>query len=84
MKTFVSFFVCWITAEGLSTHDPLTFFSSICFLQVVIYGDGTSTPLTLRDWALVDYDHIWQQAVSYSVPHCIAETYNQLIERVKE
>ncbi|XP_041821218.1 circularly permutated Ras protein 1 [Chelmon rostratus] len=52
--------------------------------EVVIYGDGTSTPLTLRDWALVDYDHIWQQAVSYSVPHCIAETYNQLIERVKD
>ncbi|XP_070849665.1 circularly permutated Ras protein 1 [Chaetodon trifascialis] len=52
--------------------------------EVVIYGDGTSTPLTLRDWALVDYDHIWQQGVAYNIPHCIAETYHQLIERVKD
>ncbi|XP_027143465.1 circularly permutated Ras protein 1 [Larimichthys crocea] len=52
--------------------------------EVVIYGDGTSTPLTLRDWALVDYDHIWQQGVAYTIPHCIAETYQQLIQRVKE
>lgn len=52
--------------------------------EVVIYGDGTSTPLTLRDWALVDYDHIWQQGVAYSVPHCIAETYHQLVQRVKD
>ncbi|KAK5848195.1 hypothetical protein PBY51_005829 [Eleginops maclovinus] len=52
--------------------------------QVVIYGDGTSTPLTLRDWALVDYDHIWQQGVAYSIPHCIAETYQQLVQRVKD
>ncbi|KAL7374603.1 hypothetical protein ABVT39_003736 [Epinephelus coioides] len=51
--------------------------------EVVIYGDGTSTPLTLRDWALVDYDHIWQQGVAYSVPHCIAETYQQLVQTVK-
>ncbi|XP_059210695.1 circularly permutated Ras protein 1 [Centropristis striata] len=52
--------------------------------EVVIYGDGTRTPLTLRDWALVDYDHIWQQAVTYSVPHCIAETHQQLIHRVQD
>ncbi|XP_044038845.1 circularly permutated Ras protein 1 [Siniperca chuatsi] len=52
--------------------------------EVVIYGDGSSTPLTLRDWALVDYDHIWQQGVSYSIPHCIAETYHQTIQRIKE
>ncbi|XP_071315492.1 circularly permutated Ras protein 1 [Trachinotus anak] len=52
--------------------------------EVVIYGDGTRTPLTLRDWALVDYDHIWQQGAVYSVPHCIAETYMQLIQRVKD
>ncbi|CAJ1085812.1 circularly permutated Ras protein 1 [Xyrichtys novacula] len=50
--------------------------------DVVIYGDGTGTPLTLRDWALVDYDHIWQQSVGYTIPHCIAETYDQLIQRV--
>lgn len=55
-----------------------------CPVQVVIYGDGTSVPLTLNDWALVDYDHIWQQSVAYSVPHCIAETYNQLMQRVQE
>ncbi|XP_026209156.1 circularly permutated Ras protein 1 [Anabas testudineus] len=52
--------------------------------EVVIYGDGTRTPLTLRDWALVDYDHIWQQGASYSIPHCIAETYQQLLQRVKD
>ncbi|XP_061565884.1 circularly permutated Ras protein 1 [Cololabis saira] len=52
--------------------------------EVVIYGDGTRAPLTLRDWALVDYDHIWKQAVAYSIPHCIAETYNHLIQRVKD
>lgn len=52
--------------------------------EVVIYGDGTSTPLTLRDWALVDYDHIWQESVAYSIPHCIAETYQQLVQRVKD
>ncbi|XP_060888044.1 circularly permutated Ras protein 1 isoform X2 [Labrus mixtus] len=52
--------------------------------DVVIYGDGTSTPLALRDWALVDYDHIWQQSVAYSIPHCIAETYNQLMQRVQD
>ncbi|KAM6909423.1 circularly permutated Ras protein 1 [Xenentodon cancila] len=52
--------------------------------EVVLYGDGTRAPLTLRDWALVDYDHIWKQAVAYSIPHCIAETYNHLIQRVKD
>uniref|UniRef100_UPI0037E71EC9 circularly permutated Ras protein 1 n=1 Tax=Semicossyphus pulcher TaxID=241346 RepID=UPI0037E71EC9 len=52
--------------------------------DVVIYGDGTSVPLTLRDWALVDYDHIWEQSVTYCIPHCIVETYHQLIQRVKE
>ncbi|KAM9335509.1 circularly permutated Ras protein 1 [Symphorus nematophorus] len=52
--------------------------------EVVLYGDGTGTPLTLRDWALVDYDHIWQQGVAYSIPHCIAETSDQLIKRVKD
>nr|XP_040039111.1 circularly permutated Ras protein 1 isoform X1 [Gasterosteus aculeatus aculeatus] len=52
--------------------------------EVVIYGDGTGAPLSLRDWALVDYDHIWQQGVAYSIPHCIAETYQQLAQRVKD
>ncbi|XP_039996421.1 circularly permutated Ras protein 1 isoform X2 [Xiphias gladius] len=52
--------------------------------EVVIYGDGTSTPLTLRDWALVDYDHIWKQGASYRIPHCIAETFQQLLKRVKD
>ncbi|XP_062239845.1 circularly permutated Ras protein 1 [Platichthys flesus] len=52
--------------------------------EAVIYGDGTSVPLTLRDWALVDYDHIWEQGSAYSVPHCIAETYQQLVQRVKD
>ncbi|XP_015247138.1 PREDICTED: circularly permutated Ras protein 1-like [Cyprinodon variegatus] len=52
--------------------------------EVVIYGDGTRTPLTMRDWALVDYEHIWKQALGYRVPHCIAETYQHLTNRVKE
>ncbi|XP_076023762.1 circularly permutated Ras protein 1 [Genypterus blacodes] len=52
--------------------------------EVVIYGDGTSTPFTLRDWALVDYNHIWQQGVAYQVPHCISETYAQILQRVKD
>ncbi|XP_034531883.1 circularly permutated Ras protein 1 [Notolabrus celidotus] len=52
--------------------------------DVVIYGDGTSVPLTLSDWALLDYDHIWQQSVAYTIPHCIAETYGQLAQRVQE
>lgn len=52
--------------------------------EVVIYGDGTRTPLTIRDWGLVDYEHIWKQAVGYSVPHCIAETYQHLNLRVNE
>ncbi|XP_017294693.1 circularly permutated Ras protein 1 isoform X2 [Kryptolebias marmoratus] len=52
--------------------------------EVVIYGDGTGSPLSLREWALLDYDHIWQQAASYGVPHCVAETYGQLVQRVKD
>ncbi|XP_069028282.1 circularly permutated Ras protein 1 [Embiotoca jacksoni] len=52
--------------------------------EVVIYGDGTRTPLTLRDWALVDYDHIWEQGVAYDIPHCIVETHHHLIQRVEE
>ncbi|CAF94050.1 unnamed protein product, partial [Tetraodon nigroviridis] len=50
--------------------------------EVEIYGDGTRAPLTLRDWALVDYDYIWQQGVTYSISHCIAETYDQLKQTV--
>uniref|UniRef100_A0A3B3CZH9 Si:dkey-9k7.3 n=1 Tax=Oryzias melastigma TaxID=30732 RepID=A0A3B3CZH9_ORYME len=52
--------------------------------EVVIYGDGTRPPLTFRDWALVDYDHVWKQASDYSIPHCIAETYHHLIRTIKE
>uniref|UniRef100_A0A3B5LEU0 Uncharacterized protein n=1 Tax=Xiphophorus couchianus TaxID=32473 RepID=A0A3B5LEU0_9TELE len=52
--------------------------------EVVIYGDGTRAPLTIKDWALVDDEHIWKQALGYSVPHCIAETYQHLTQRVKE
>lgn len=52
--------------------------------EVVVYGDGSGLPVTLRDWALLDYDHIWQQGVQYSTPHCIAETFQNLSMRVKE
>ncbi|XP_075884180.1 circularly permutated Ras protein 1 isoform X2 [Nelusetta ayraudi] len=50
--------------------------------EVVIYGDGTRTPLILRDWALVDYDHLWQQGIGYKIPHCIAETFQHLTQRI--
>ncbi|XP_054863490.1 circularly permutated Ras protein 1 isoform X2 [Amphiprion ocellaris] len=52
--------------------------------EVVIYGDGTRTPLTLRAWALFDENHIWQQSSAFSVPHCIAETHLQLKQRIKD
>ncbi|XP_056156246.1 circularly permutated Ras protein 1 [Lampris incognitus] len=52
--------------------------------EVVVYGDGTGTPLPLRDWALVDYEYVWQQGVTYSNPHCIAESFHQLSQRVRE
>uniref|UniRef100_A0A3B5AX05 Circularly permutated Ras protein 1-like n=1 Tax=Stegastes partitus TaxID=144197 RepID=A0A3B5AX05_9TELE len=52
--------------------------------EVVVYGDGTRTPLSLRDWALIDEQHIWQLSSAFSVPHCIAETHLQLRQRVKD
>lgn len=57
----------------------------ICFsLQVEIYGDGIRPPLVLRDWALVDYEHIWQQGTAYGSAHCIVETCDQLKQAVYE
>ncbi|XP_034020768.1 circularly permutated Ras protein 1 isoform X2 [Thalassophryne amazonica] len=71
--------------SSLLQHAPRRRVALVTFSdEVVIYGDGTSTPVTLRDWALIDYDHIWEQGVAYRIPHCIAETYPQLTERVKE
>ncbi|XP_017565338.1 circularly permutated Ras protein 1 isoform X1 [Pygocentrus nattereri] len=52
--------------------------------EVTIYGDGTGIPLSLRDWALVDYDHVREQGEKYSTPHCIAETHQCLTQRIKE
>lgn len=52
--------------------------------EVTVYGDGTSVPLTLRDWALLDYDHLKEQGEGYSNPHCIAETLQSLTKRIKE
>nr|XP_043876335.1 circularly permutated Ras protein 1 isoform X2 [Solea senegalensis] len=71
--------------SSLLQHSPRRRVALVTFSdEVVIYGDGTNAPLTLRDWALVDYDHIWEQGVAYSVPHCIAETYEQLLQSVKD
>uniref|UniRef100_UPI003AABEFBA circularly permutated Ras protein 1 n=1 Tax=Centroberyx gerrardi TaxID=166262 RepID=UPI003AABEFBA len=71
--------------SSLLQHSPRRRVALVTFNdEVVIYGDGASTPLSLRDWALVDYDHIWQQGVAYSIPHCIAESHHQLAQRVKE
>ncbi|KAK1797115.1 hypothetical protein P4O66_008503, partial [Electrophorus voltai] len=52
--------------------------------EVTVYGDGTGVPLSLRDWALMDYDHIREQGEKYCTPHCIAETFHSLTQRVKE
>lgn len=52
--------------------------------QVTVYGDGTGVPLCLRDWALVDYDHVREQGENYATPHCIAETFQCLTQKVKE
>ncbi|XP_029932590.1 circularly permutated Ras protein 1 isoform X2 [Myripristis murdjan] len=71
--------------SSLLQHSPRRRVALVTFSdEVVIYGDGGSAPLYLRDWALVDYDHIWQQGMAYSIPHCIAETHGQLTQRVKE
>uniref|UniRef100_A0A8C6LP92 Si:dkey-9k7.3 n=1 Tax=Nothobranchius furzeri TaxID=105023 RepID=A0A8C6LP92_NOTFU len=73
------------TLTSMLQHTPHRRVALVTFNdEVVIYGDGTRTPLTLRDWALLDYDHIWQQATAYRIPHCIAETHHHLIQRVKE
>ncbi|KAM9400125.1 circularly permutated Ras protein 1 isoform 2-T3 [Salvelinus alpinus] len=52
--------------------------------QVVVYGDGSGVPVSLRDWALVDSDYLRQQGQQYNTPHCIAESYQHLSLRVKE
>ncbi|XP_071020030.1 circularly permutated Ras protein 1 [Oncorhynchus clarkii lewisi] len=52
--------------------------------QVVVYGDGSGVPVSLRDWALVDSDYLRQQGKQYNTPHCIAESYQHLSLRVKE
>ncbi|XP_030635089.1 circularly permutated Ras protein 1 [Chanos chanos] len=52
--------------------------------EVTVYGDGTGVPLSLRDWALVDYDHLQAQGEKYNTPHCIAETFQSLSQKVKE
>ncbi|KAK6323017.1 hypothetical protein J4Q44_G00053560 [Coregonus suidteri] len=52
--------------------------------EVVVYGDGSGVPVSLRDWALVDYDYLRQQGQQYNTPHCIAESYQHLSLRVKE
>eukprot|EP00063_Salmo_salar_P087049 XP_014061884.1 PREDICTED: circularly permutated Ras protein 1-like isoform X1 [Salmo salar] len=52
--------------------------------EVVVYGDGSGVPVSLRDWALVDYDYLRQQGQQYNTPHCIAESYQHLSRRVKE
>ncbi|KAG5260954.1 hypothetical protein AALO_G00298360 [Alosa alosa] len=52
--------------------------------EVTVYGDGTGVPLTIRDWALLDYDHLREQGETFSTPHCIAESLLFLTKRVKE
>ncbi|KAG1959309.1 circularly permutated Ras protein 1 [Pimephales promelas] len=52
--------------------------------EVTMYGDGTGVPLTLRDWALVDYDYLKKEGENYRTPHCIAETIQPLTQKIKE
>ncbi|XP_063043442.1 circularly permutated Ras protein 1 isoform X2 [Engraulis encrasicolus] len=52
--------------------------------EVAVYGDGTGAPVTIRDWALLDYDHLREQGETCSTPHCIAESQQFLTKRVKE
>ncbi|XDV18917.1 hypothetical protein PO909_024510 [Leuciscus waleckii] len=52
--------------------------------EVTVYGDGRGVPLTLRDWALVDYDYLKKEGENYSTPHCIAETIQPLTQKIKE
>ncbi|XP_051755329.1 circularly permutated Ras protein 1 isoform X1 [Ctenopharyngodon idella] len=52
--------------------------------EVTVYGDGTGVPLSLRDWALVDYDYVKKEGENYSTPHCIAETIQPLTQKIKE
>ncbi|KPP59183.1 circularly permutated Ras protein 1-like, partial [Scleropages formosus] len=52
--------------------------------EVTVYGDGTGAPLTLRDWSLVDFDHLKEQGKQYCTPHCIAESIHPLNQKIKE
>lgn len=52
--------------------------------EVTVYGDGTGVPLSLRDWALLDYDFLKKEGENYNTPHCIAETIQPLTQKIKE
>ncbi|XP_031440669.1 circularly permutated Ras protein 1 isoform X2 [Clupea harengus] len=52
--------------------------------EVTVYGDGTAVPVTVKDWALLDYDHLRERGETHSTPHCIAESLPSLTKRVKE
>ncbi|KAA0723045.1 Circularly permutated [Triplophysa tibetana] len=52
--------------------------------EVTVYGDGRGAPLSLRDWALMDYDYLKKEGENYSTPHCIAETIQPLTQKIKE
>ncbi|XP_069045255.1 circularly permutated Ras protein 1 [Lepisosteus oculatus] len=52
--------------------------------EVTVYGDGTTVPLTLRDWGLMDYDHLKSQGENFTTPHCIAESILPLSRKVQE
>lgn len=52
--------------------------------EVTVYGDGTGVPVSLRDWALLDYDFLKKEGENYNTPHCIAETIQPLTQKIKE
>ncbi|XP_051508184.1 circularly permutated Ras protein 1-like [Myxocyprinus asiaticus] len=52
--------------------------------EVTVYGDGTGVPVSLRDWALLDYDYLKKEGENYNTPHCIAETIQPLTQKIKE
>ncbi|XP_064874123.1 uncharacterized protein LOC115125781 isoform X1 [Oncorhynchus nerka] len=72
-----------VTSE-VTPGNPMRSATYVSRLQVVVYGDGSGVPASLRDWALVDYDYLRQQGQQYNTPHCIAESYQHLSLRVKE
>uniref|UniRef100_H3BFI5 Sec23/Sec24 trunk domain-containing protein n=1 Tax=Latimeria chalumnae TaxID=7897 RepID=H3BFI5_LATCH len=51
---------------------------------VTVYGDGLKTPLTLRDYELMDFDYLTKKGMHFPVPRCITESIYKLSHCVHE